>query len=487
MTCPGYPTIPDIIFLDQTAEVARRSAHTSTSSDKSSPSTVTISTVSDVSTDLQLVPKQVEFVDSSLPQCISLDKDELFTTFFLATHVANPDVAARFSVNDASYPLSASIKAMGGALLALNYWDGDLMQTARVQYGKALRITNAALAHPKLALDDTTLLSVLILTAFETVAGEPERTLTGWFSHIHGATLLLQLRGIKQVHHREGRMLYLQACAGILVACLRNILPVPTALHRLHAEMAKYVTNPDDPAWRLHCCSMDFVDFRHQIYTFKLTDPNAILAKAAQMEQALRTCFDGAPYVWNYRVHGDDGVTNDGLPRYYYIYYSRTVAYIWSCVRAHQHMLHGVIQYVLNHPCVEDQYKTKFASSKDDCVTIRNELIAAIPQELGLRCSPAELDILLDRPWTNRPPSLTNVWNQQGDDVYFFDEADNGRLPVMHTLGGFGLLWPLLSLGKSKDTTPRLKTLVRKLFRFLGEHHRIMQAHALADLLSGSD
>jgi hypothetical protein len=70
--------------------------------------------------------------------------------------------------------LTASLSAVGLAVLANTTKSNQLMAQARKEYTTALRRINTALESPEEAIKDSTLLSVMIVALFETTVGAPQ-------------------------------------------------------------------------------------------------------------------------------------------------------------------------------------------------------------------------------------------------------------------------------------------------------------------------
>ena len=94
--------------------------------------------------------------------------------------------------------LLASMSAVGLASFSHSVHAPELMVRARREYVSALRLTNSALRSPTEVKKDSTLFSVMILSIFERVTGNTERSLAAWAEHVNGAAALVKLRGKDQ-------------------------------------------------------------------------------------------------------------------------------------------------------------------------------------------------------------------------------------------------------------------------------------------------
>jgi hypothetical protein len=120
----------------------------------------------------------------SLTAPLLLRIEDLALNHFLSSHVCGShfNYLPKVYNNDQDCnTLSASVRAAALAALSRELKEPDTMRKAREQYSQALVLVNQALAKPSLAVLDSTLISVLLLSLFETVAQESRDTPTNWY------------------------------------------------------------------------------------------------------------------------------------------------------------------------------------------------------------------------------------------------------------------------------------------------------------------
>ncbi|KAF2130180.1 hypothetical protein P153DRAFT_313739 [Dothidotthia symphoricarpi CBS 119687] len=139
---------------------------------------------------------------------------------------------------DSSSTLLATVQAAATAALGQEMRQPHLMQQARRLYVRALLETNTALANPSTATEDATLISVLLLGLFETIAWIGPRTPDSWIIHTRGALVLLKLRGSQQFKTRIGRQLFVQVTRIACVNSLQQKSRLPAELKDLMKEAA---------------------------------------------------------------------------------------------------------------------------------------------------------------------------------------------------------------------------------------------------------
>ncbi|KAM0242280.1 hypothetical protein ACHAP5_007220 [Fusarium lateritium] len=117
--------------------------------------------------------------------------------------------------------------------MAVQYNDDRLLHSARYYYALSLTQTNQDLSEPQTAVLDSTLLCVLLLSAFEALCfhdgGNPQH----WIAHIQGSSSLLLMRGKAQLESPFGRLLFHHAGVNILIDSINHDIPVPAELIQL--------------------------------------------------------------------------------------------------------------------------------------------------------------------------------------------------------------------------------------------------------------
>lgn len=119
----------------------------------------------------------------SLTVPLSLSIEDVALTYFLSSHVCGSHFAYLpkvYSDGQNCVTLATSVRAAAMAAFSRELKGPETMQKARGHYSHALVLINKALANPSLAVLDSTLISVLLLSLFETVAQERRESPTNW-------------------------------------------------------------------------------------------------------------------------------------------------------------------------------------------------------------------------------------------------------------------------------------------------------------------
>ena len=138
--CGGYRDVADLIFKDETENVARR-AGSQSEANASGPSTST--------------------TRPSSPEIETEAKQFFFKEFVTADHLLSLEGISPHEL------LLKPIVACALAAMANRDDDGNRRELPRRYYVEAITATNAALRNPQSAIRDNTLVSVYLLSIFE--------------------------------------------------------------------------------------------------------------------------------------------------------------------------------------------------------------------------------------------------------------------------------------------------------------------------------
>lgn len=127
-------------------------------------------------------------------------------------------------------------------------------------------MTNIALADPCVAIQDSTLASVLLLSLFEGLVWDGSRTSTNWRAHTAGALALVKLRGTEQFQTDIGRRLFIQVGNSVRVNCIQRRSRVPSELDNL-VSMATPFFEDGDPKLAFARLTSEVADYRSEMYS----------------------------------------------------------------------------------------------------------------------------------------------------------------------------------------------------------------------------
>ncbi|EHK51027.1 hypothetical protein TRIATDRAFT_279683 [Trichoderma atroviride IMI 206040] len=196
--------------------------------------------------------------------------------------------------------ISAGMTAVGLVGLSKITGDRETMLRAQQSYGAALQLANAALRDPKEAVEDSTMLGVLILGTYEFISGRTPQTLHAWQEHINGAATLATLRGQDQFHTKAGVRMFTMLCHSVLISCIQSGLPMPKAIVDLRNEL-RNVADSKLPAWRVIDPLYKALQIRHDIKHRRITGMDDIIGSLVEIEDEFEMLIRGLPPSWRYQ------------------------------------------------------------------------------------------------------------------------------------------------------------------------------------------
>ncbi|KAE8356239.1 hypothetical protein BDV28DRAFT_121901 [Aspergillus coremiiformis] len=419
-----------------------------------------------------------------VPPPFALPLDMAGLNYFLTHHVVRKSAFAPgfldytvsiLSMENGHEILEGAILAVGYAGLAHNTRQIDLMYRARAMYTRTIKQMNRALADPRAARRDGTIVTVLILSLYEF----SESSLDGWERHIQGATSLLELRGKVQFGTPVGLQIFIDVFSHLLINCLRMGSPIPSSLRMLRAEAAKAIS-ASDPYWVASSGLIEIMDIYRQIspggFNFINSSSTARsgatktdlpidelerhLSQALDIDHRLESRFSECSPEWQFtvvqnpgcdptRVHGD----------VYHSYHDVSVSGIWNDMRTCRILANHAICYLLLRGAKSDpswfftgNYADQLQQVSRKIIGLRDDVLASVPQLMSYFPFPAQKQ---SQPLSRGPP---------------FDETTTGIEQATHTgsaVGAYFASWMLLLVGSmhsnSEETRQWIVTQLRRI------------------------
>lgn len=277
VVCPGYADPESLVFRDETKRVARKVSKGKKTGPESrrsvpvntiqSPSEVLsgkeISTIFRRNRPSSTVPS---FAPRSFP--ISATLEERAKSFFICTHsssplLRDPGFATLQSLTTADPPFIAlhllfAARAVSLASLSKHhYFPCSIMETARSNYGMALKLTQDTVFDHQRAMENSTLVTVLFLYVFEKLMacakaqkGDSDRRRTSQEArHLEGALSLTKLRSESSFDDELARSTFRQLTSSVLTNCLERGIDVPGDLIAVR-EVAANSRDTSGVRWR---------------------------------------------------------------------------------------------------------------------------------------------------------------------------------------------------------------------------------------------
>ncbi|KAJ5991609.1 hypothetical protein N7522_011816 [Penicillium canescens] len=362
--------------------------------------------------------------------------------------------------------IQSSIVAVASAMLSRVQNVTSLRQTARQEYGSALKMVNEALANTDEAKTNQTLGAVVLLSLYEIVISRAPQGIESWTNHISGAAALLEYRGLGQLLTEAGVRLFLHLRYQIIISCLQRDVRVPGSL----LETAKLDMIPqvkDALGNKLITIIGNLANLRADIHTTANSNPQEVLTAACAIEADLIAWLVTLPPDFTYsshtlmpldrvferRCHGIRPLNNE-----YHLYPDIWAPSCWNHYRCARIL---VSEIILSH-----------------AHKLSNGSATSLSEDFRLHCK-----------------SLRSTIRRLGADICrsvpFHLGACNSEvlpetpiLPPESYLGGLMLLWPLFIAGIIEGPKHPQRRWVIQCLKTIGHSWGLDQALAEMDLLT---
>ncbi len=330
--------------------------------------------------------------------------------------------------------LSTTVRAASMAALASGRKEQGLMNQAYQLYAKALSETNLALADPTTATDNSTLVSVMLLSYFEAIYWTSPTRPANWKTHADGALTLIKLRGIKQLETSVGRSLFVQ---------VTNLICVDKLLHS--ERLPKWLVEMIETGLLYECqCPRFRVSYLMSTVSWLLADikeekltPREIVQAAQAVDAKYIALGESLPPMYQFQEVILEKPRPDVYGKIIHEYMDHRVAYFWNSYRMARVRLNGIM-FATSFKLPPDEMKELQAKAKQYINEMAADVCASIPQFSGALYSSATA-------LTISPCSPTC-------DLVSYVQTIPSRTAVM------SLLWPLNIMLRVPIIKPDIKT-----------------------------
>lgn len=502
--CPGYRSQVDVIFRNESDNVVRKAkaraervkqAKTEPSSKSSTAAYPT--PAEDAEEGLEVVHRR------DLPFQLSYNlvptMEDIATSFFVSNYVIGNngpsrghlelliDLKRSHSIDES---LLASMKAVGLAGFSHATGAPSLMVEARQQYLKAIQLTNTALESRELVKRDSTLMGIMILGIFETLAGCNPRSVEAWAQHIHGAAAVVKLRGREQLATPTGRRMFIQVTSSLLMCCIQRQMYLPKHVVELTQEVHNLMEDNarNDPAWSFLQTMIQYAQFRADTRTKVLDDDLVILNKAMELDGIFQSTFNPPPKGWDYHTVYTDLDPDVVWNGQYHVYYDYWVAQIWNSMRSVRVLLNMQIRSILlNGFSAQPPYFTsiehtaQFQISTDTIFKMQADILCSVPQHIDYVPTFKSPNLAYDAMREMNPPSVEQaLTNFPWSDLSGGQSDEASDKPAIRASGGYFLMWPLWFAGIMDVATDEIRQFVIRNLELLADKMGVQQARVLA-------
>ncbi|KAF2998791.1 hypothetical protein E8E13_000327 [Curvularia kusanoi] len=274
--------------------------------------------------------------------------------------------------------------------MALQYRNDDLSNLARRYYTASLTSVNRDLASPKTVVLDSTLLRILMLSAFEALDLHTSRGPQNWAIHVQGSCRLLVMRGKSQFRTRFGRELFHHASVNILVHSILLGLAVPQDLGHLVEHATACPGDMDSAGTYILALlwQMALLAPRVQISAFQNVLEH-VLPLEIQANAFLNELRKLAPFEKINIPHCGDKTTCT-YEGYMYLYKNQQIARLYNTARLMQLTLKEWKFAAASGPFPIDSYRQQWIGKKsvglneilDDSSSLVSDMLASVPYSL---------------------------------------------------------------------------------------------------------
>ncbi|KAF4636801.1 hypothetical protein G7Y89_g1296 [Cudoniella acicularis] len=460
--------------------------------------------------DREVITQNLTSATPSPPLAIAPSIAERGINYFFSNFVAEPSgpspghfhhLHSIYNANGVDDVLRSCLIATGLAGLSNVSKSAPLMGYARREYTIALRKINAALLSSTEARKDSTLMSIMVVSVFETVAGAQRLSLKAWTEHINGAATLVKLRGRSQLKTRVGLGLFIQASSHLLISCMQREIPNPQQITDLRNAAFDQISSGG--VWQFLEAVGRLANFRAAMRNGSLTDCETIINTALNIDGDLMQLFSNVPPDWLY-----ESVYTDSSPEVVYngrydIYYDYFIAQIWNGMRCARIMLNETIRSRLLEGFTSmpprfttSEYTAQFQISIDTIIKMRDDILHSVPQKLGYVhrkpfSTPESQDFsspLSGNDLDSINLSFTDLLSSS--DLPRFSPVPEEqrsvplvRSPSFPAIGGYYLLWPLFIAASTPLTPLTTRPFITRTLRFIGTEMGISHGSNLASFL----
>lgn len=409
--------------------------------------------------------------------------------FFIGNYVAKPTIVPRgqfewipelLSQSNTEEIIRSSVSAASLAALANATKSPGVMRQAQAAYVSALRITNDALRIKETAVQDSTLLSVIMLGTYENLVFQDRRSVQAWARHIDGACALLNLRGKEQFKSDLGRRMFHQFYGVILLVALETGRAVHPGMYDLYQVM-----NPtSDYSVHGRQWTTRMINVLHDAITLnqdKHSDPRTMVNIALSINRELGKLKKLMPHIWNYETIRLEQPSEYLYGDIYQFYLDPWIAQMWNNIKSCRMYLFKIVRENLVRGCTQfnppifshDEYEFNKTTAEEIVQSTAASIVASVPQITGMIPFP---DLSTARRRASNPEleESSAVFTIQPPGTYLDPTQSTQMVHV---------IWPLYAAGQTDLATPELRQWAIDMLHFVALRIGTRQAVVLAEEL----
>ncbi|KAL7905178.1 hypothetical protein GGI35DRAFT_461091 [Trichoderma velutinum] len=289
--CGGYRDKLDLTFRDQTRQIIRKSHQA-----EHKVKTPVIAT--------QLVGKPMEAKPSSqleerkplITSALSVPITDQAVSFFFHNFVLTDPISGGGHLEylpviydgiARDLALPTAVVAIGMAGIANLRRNRHLLLAANAQYLLAIQLTQAALIDETLRIQDQTLVSILLLALYETIACCSPQSLRIWSNHVTGATALISQFAQQRIMNAVGIRIFSHLRSHAIIQALQRSQHIPDEIQQWSTKTLGLQSTSQIFEDQLHHLAIDLCSLRASVDNGLLTDRPTIISRASTLDEKL--------------------------------------------------------------------------------------------------------------------------------------------------------------------------------------------------------
>ncbi|KAE8143733.1 hypothetical protein BDV38DRAFT_289614 [Aspergillus pseudotamarii] len=335
--------------------------------------------------------------------------DELGVNYFLYNFITGSQSSSRGYLDyipavytaDSHHPsmLVASMAAIGLVTLANTTRQPQLAKHARAKYSEAINQVNIALTSPTESVKDSTLMSVISLGLFEYVSD-----FTSWARHVRGAAALVVARGKSQFSTSAAFPIFNQVRADMVAVCMYSGQPLPEDMCELQDEASRHM-DTTNAFWRLGAVATKCTNLLWGVRNNRREFPwSSLLEQATVLQNELQYIFGilsmESGYITSQKPGGDAAIFYNER---FDVYRNSWAIRVWNNTRILQIIVCDSIRNIVNQvlvtdlaPIIRTPMELRLLDSQEILSKLGKDIIATVPQALGVISSASETDHTID-------------------------------------------------------------------------------------------
>lgn len=417
-------------------------------------------------------------------------------------------------------PVLAGVTAVGLVGVAEMNRSSEVLNAARQNYIRALRLTNAALRDPSEAVKDTTMLSVLVLGLFEMIGGSRARGLEAWQKHLNGAAALARMRGMSSFRSPAGMRMFVMLTQNILIACIQNELPMPKDLLEMRREVASMLQDRSS-GFEIYSAMYKILQLRYDIKQGRATDLDQMLDNFTDAEDGFERALSLFPESWGYhKCRLPQPLRSGFFDNVYHVYPNLKIARIWNGLRTCRLLILETMVEELRKGfshvpvgLVPKRHQSEYQKAKFKMERIALAILASVPQHFDLLSTLDDAGATVtptpspDDFWPHMPEGdlaeelgskdATSAASSGADDEDHCDQSPSlnnimqakdaeeraERFILLSSVTN-SIVWPLYLVGMSTASSASMQAFVVERLRAMYTETGVTQARGLAELIA---